>query len=114
MAEAQQRLAVLDEELGRLVEHGGSVVSEHARRAVHTLGGIAGTAGIVALSDLSHAFELYWNRFAQAPMPSAHLPLAQDVVARMHDMLAVVERKRLPDAASDLIEIGRSTCRERQ
>ncbi|MEW6118730.1 MAG: Hpt domain-containing protein [Pseudomonadota bacterium] len=103
LAEAQQRLAVLDEEVERLVEAGSSVVSEHARRAVHTLGGIAGTAGITTLSDLAHALELYWNRFAQTPLPAAHLPLTQDVVGRIGEMLGVVEQKRLPDAASDLI-----------
>ncbi len=103
LAEAQQRLAVLHEEIERLEEVGSSAVSEHARRAVHTLGGIAGTAGITVLSDLAHAFELYWNRFAHAPLPAAHLPLTQDVVARIGDMLQVVEQKKLPDAASDLI-----------
>lgn len=103
LAEAQQRVAVLHEEAERQRELGGSPVSEHARRAVHTLGGIAGTAGIVALSDLAHAVELYWNRFVHAPLPAAHLPLTQDVVARMGEMLATIEQKRLPEAASDLI-----------
>lgn len=103
LTEAQQRLAVLQEEVERLEEVGSSVVSEHARRAVHTLGGIAGTAGITVLSDLAHTFELYWNRFSQSPLPAAHLPLTRDVVARMGDMLQVVEQKKLPDPASDLI-----------
>ncbi len=103
LTEAQQRLAVLQEEAERLEEVGSSVVSEHARRAVHTLGGIAGTAGITMLSDLAHTFELYWNRFAHVPLPAAHIPLTRDVVARMAEMLQVVELKKLPDAASDLI-----------
>ncbi|MCA1979602.1 MAG: Hpt domain-containing protein, partial [Thiobacillus sp.] len=103
LAEAQQRVAVLKEEAARQHELGGSPVSEHARRAVHTLGGIAGTAGIVALSDLAHAFEHYWNGFVHTPLPAAHLSLTQDGVARMSEMLAAIEHKRLPDAASDLI-----------
>jgi len=51
-----------------------SAINEHARRAIHTLGGIAGTAGIRFLANLSHALEQYWNRFVHVPLPSAHLP----------------------------------------
>ena len=103
MTEAHQRLAVLSEEAERHAEAAHSAVSEHARRAIHTLGGIAGTAGITALSDLSHAFEQYWNRFVHAPMPSSHLSLVQDTVARLHDMIASIESGHLPEAAADLI-----------
>jgi len=103
MAEAHQRLAVLTEEAERHAEAAHSSVSEHARRAIHTLGGIAGTAGITALSDLSHAFEQYWNRFVHVPMPTSHLSLVQDTVARLHEMIASIEKGHLPDAADDLI-----------
>ena len=105
IAEAQQRLAVLQEEVERHAEVGDSAVSEHARRAIHTLGGIAGTAGIAALSDLSHALESYWNRFAQAPLPAAHLPLVQDTVARLYAMFISIESLQLPGAADDLIAV---------
>ncbi|HQS99389.1 MAG: hybrid sensor histidine kinase/response regulator [Hydrogenophilales bacterium 16-64-46] len=103
MAEAKQRLEVLDEEVERQVEMQGSPVVEHARRAVHTLGGIAGTAGIVALADLAHAFEQYLNPYAHAPLPAAHLPLMQDVAARFGEMLAALDQRALPEPASDLI-----------
>ena len=103
MTEAHQRLAVLQEEADRHAEVADSAISEHARRAVHTLGGIAGTAGITALSELSHALEQYWNRFVHMPLPAAHLSLVQDTVARLHDMIATIETKQLPEAASDLI-----------
>jgi chemosensory pili system protein ChpA (sensor histidine kinase/response regulator) len=103
MVEAHQRLAVLQEESERLSAVANSAVSEHARRAIHTLGGIAGTAGIKDLSDLSHALEQYWNRFAQASLPSAHLPLIQDTVARLHDMITTIDAGQLPESASDLI-----------
>ncbi len=105
MTEAQQRLAVLQEEIERHAESGSSTVSEHARRAIHTLGGIAGTAGIAALSELSHALESYWNRFAQTPLPSAHLSLVQDTVGRLYGMFAAIERLQLPEAADDLIAV---------
>ncbi|MEW6253506.1 MAG: Hpt domain-containing protein, partial [Planctomycetota bacterium] len=103
LTEAQQRLAVLKEEAERLAEAPGSAVSEPARRAIHTLAGIAGTAGIGVLSELSHAFELYWNRFAHAALPASHLPLVQDTVVRLHDMVASIERGMLPEGANDLI-----------
>ena len=103
MTEAHQRLAVLQEEAERHAEMANSTVSEHARRAVHTLGGIAGTAGITVLSELSHALEQYWNRFVQVPLPAAHLSLVQDTVARLHEMITTIESGQLPEAASDLI-----------
>ena len=103
ITEARQRLAVLQEESERHAETPGSAVSEHARRAVHTLGGIAGTAGIAALSELSHAFELYWNRFAHVPLPASHVSLVQDTVVRLHDMVASIESGQLPEGANDLI-----------
>ncbi|KAB2319571.1 response regulator [Betaproteobacteria bacterium SCN1] len=103
LVEAQQRLAVLHEECARLDASGTSAVSEHARRAMHTLSGIAGTAGIGALSDLAHACELYWNRFAHTPLPAAHVSLVREVVERIGTMLSSVEQQRLPEPASDLI-----------
>ena len=103
MAEAHQRLAVLQEEAERHAELANSTVSEHARRAVHTLGGIAGTAGIAVLSELSQALEQYWNRFVQVPLPPAHLSLVQDTVARLHEMITTIESEHLPESANDLI-----------
>ncbi|HSJ81311.1 MAG TPA: Hpt domain-containing protein, partial [Thiobacillus sp.] len=103
MVEAHQRLAVLQEEALRHADVTDSTVSEHARRAVHTLGGIAGTAGIAALCELSQALEQYWNRFVRVAQPSAHLPLVQDTVVRLHEMIETIAAGRLPDAASDLI-----------
>ena len=103
MTEAHQHLAALQEEIERHAELADNTVSEHARRAVHTLGGIAGTASITVLSDLSHALEQYWNRFVQVPLPSAHLSLIQDTVARLRGMIATIENGQLPVTANDLI-----------
>ena len=103
MAEAQQRLAVLQEEAERHAAVAHSTIAEHARRAVHTLAGIAGTAGIVPLADLSLALERYWNRFAHVPLPAVHLPLVQDTVARVQDMVDAIGRAELPEHAADLI-----------
>ncbi len=103
MVEARQRLEVLQEEAARHAEVANSTVSEHARRAIHTLSGIAGTAGMSVLADLSHALEQYWNRFARTPLPPAHLPLVQETVTRLDDMIGAIESGHLPDAANDLI-----------
>jgi chemosensory pili system protein ChpA (sensor histidine kinase/response regulator) len=103
MAEAHQRLGVLQEEADRHAEPASSPVGEPARRAVHTLAGIAGTAGVTSLAGLSHALEQYWNRFVQTPLPSAHLPLVRDTVARLGEMIATIERGQLPEPADDLI-----------
>ena len=105
MTESRQRLEELQSEAERHADMANSAVSEHARRAIHTLGGIAGTAGITPLAELSHALELYWNRFAHTPLPVAHLPLVQDTVARLHDMFAAVESHHLPESAGDLIAV---------
>ncbi|AAZ98501.1 CheA Signal Transduction Histidine Kinases (STHK) [Thiobacillus denitrificans ATCC 25259] len=103
VTEAHQRLAVLQEESARHAETVHRAVGEDARRAVHTLGGIAGTAGLGVLAELSLALEQYWNRFAHLPLPPAHLPLVQDTVARLHAMMASVEGGELPEPAHDLI-----------
>ena len=103
MTEAHQRLTVLEEEAARHAELASGPVSEPALRAVHTLAGIAGTAGFAAPASLSHALEQYWNRFVQAPLPTAHLPLVRDTVARLGEMIAAIEGGQLPGPADDLI-----------
>ncbi|MDP2031192.1 MAG: Hpt domain-containing protein [Thiobacillus sp.] len=105
MTESRQRLEVLQSEAERHADIANSAVSEQARRAIHTLGGIAGTAGIAPLAELSHALELYWNRFVHAPLPAAHLPLVQDTVARLQTMFAAIENLQLPESAEDLIAV---------
>ena len=103
VAEAQQRLASLHDEILRLgsPERGG--VSETARRAIHTLGGIAGTAGFSSLSSLAHALELYWNRFEFVPMPAGHLVLVGDIVLRLEEMLVQITAFVDPQSGDDLI-----------
>jgi chemosensory pili system protein ChpA (sensor histidine kinase/response regulator) len=103
MAEAQQHVRTLRDELERIAEAPASPVSESARRAIHTLAGIAGTSGFITLADLAHALELYWNRFSQAELPSAHLPLVQETVDRLHAMVDEILAANPPAAASDLV-----------
>jgi chemosensory pili system protein ChpA (sensor histidine kinase/response regulator) len=103
MTEAQQHVGTLHGELMRMAEAPASPVSESARRAIHTLAGIAGTSGFITLADLAHALELYWNRFSQAESPSAHLPLVQETVDRLHAMVNEILTANSPAAASDLV-----------
>ena len=103
IAEAQQRLAPLRDEIGRLSSPESGVISEAARRAIHTLGGIAGTAGFSSLSGLAHALELYWNRFEFTPMPAPHLGLVSDIVQRLEEMLDEIAAFGAPQSGDDLI-----------
>ena len=103
MVEARQRITELQEESDRHAETPHSNVSEHARRASHTLAGIAGTAGLSNLTDLSHALEQYWNRFVHAPLPTAHLSLVDDTIMRLSEMIDTIEGGHLPASADDLI-----------
>jgi chemosensory pili system protein ChpA (sensor histidine kinase/response regulator) len=112
IAEARQRLEALQEEIARDTEL--TLVTEAARRAVHTLGGIAGTAGFTALAGLAQALEQYWNRFIQAPLPVAHLPLVREVVQRLHDMIAAIEAGQMPAAADPLVAALGSLETERE
>ncbi len=101
--EAQQHVRTLRAELMRMAEAPASPVSETARRAIHTLAGIAGTSGFIPLSDLAHALELYWNRFNHAALPTAHLPLMQETVERLHAMVDEILAANAPVPASDLV-----------
>jgi chemotaxis protein histidine kinase CheA/ActR/RegA family two-component response regulator len=79
------------------------VVGESARRAAHTLGGIAGTAGFVAMAELAHAMELFLNRFTARSMPAAHQALVADVNRRLHEMCDDITAGVTPQAAPDLV-----------
>ena len=103
ITEAQQRLGVLLEEIERHGEPNGTLVSEPARRAVHTLAGIAGTAGFGALAALAQSLEQYWNRYLETAQPDAHLPLVRDAVSRLQAMIGGLEAGQLPTSAEDLI-----------
>ncbi len=103
MDEARQHLAMLREDIERNLEVSEGFISETARRAAHTLAGIAGTAGFLSMSELAHALELYWNRFANGAIPAAHLPLVADVISRLRDMQGDIESGLEPSPASDLI-----------
>jgi chemosensory pili system protein ChpA (sensor histidine kinase/response regulator) len=103
MTEAHQRLTSLQDEMLRLSDAETSPISETAQRAIHTLGGIAGTAGFNSLAVLAHALELYWHRFEFTPMPVAHHALVTDIVQHMQEMLAQIAIFVVPDSGNDLI-----------
>jgi len=102
MVEAQQRIASLQEEMQRLSEN-TSAISDTAQRAIHTLSGIAGTAGFSELAALAHALEMYWRRFEFTPMPATHHALVNDIVQRMQDMLEQISTYSSPAPGNDLI-----------
>ena len=102
MVEAQQRIASLQEEMERLSEN-TSAISDTAQRAIHTLSGIAGTAGFAELASLAHALEMYWRRFEFTPMPDTHHELVNDIVQRMQEMLVQISTYSSPAPGNDLI-----------
>ena len=103
MVEAQQRVASLQDEMLRLSETDAGTISETAQRAIHTLSGIAGTAGFSPLASLAHALEMYWNRFEFTPMPATHHALVNDIVQRMQEMLVQISTHSAPHPGNDLI-----------
>lgn len=77
----------LHEELEQLAIHDAPIVSEMARRGVHTLAGIAGTTGFNALSDLAHAIEIYLKELDDRPLPRNARITVMDALSRVIGMI---------------------------
>lgn len=105
VAEARQRIDVLREE-SVLQAHSNDVpVSEAARRAAHTLGGIAGTAGFIPLLNLAHALELNWGRNLDRALSPGQRALTQASIRRLEAQVAAIESRNPPPDADDLIAL---------
>jgi chemosensory pili system protein ChpA (sensor histidine kinase/response regulator) len=77
----------LREELEELAAHEVPIVSESARRGVHTLAGIAGTTGFNALSDLAHSIEIYLKELDDRPLPRNARTTVMDALSRVIGMI---------------------------
>jgi chemosensory pili system protein ChpA (sensor histidine kinase/response regulator) len=95
--------ATLREERARLDEAETYVVSEPARRGVHTLAGIAGTTGFPALAELAHAIEIYLKELEDRPLPHHARPVLGDALARVADMIDNIHAGASPLPAEALI-----------
>jgi chemosensory pili system protein ChpA (sensor histidine kinase/response regulator) len=102
--EAGQRLDVLHEEMARLADDPQSPISEPAARSIHTLAGIAATAGFNIMSDLAHVLELYWGKLEGQAQPLEALPVVHATVDRLDDMVLQIRQNIEPVSALDLIE----------
>ncbi|MGO9444425.1 MAG: Hpt domain-containing protein [Thiobacillaceae bacterium] len=105
MQEVGQRLDVLQAEMIRLVDNPVSPITEQATRAVHTLAGIAGTAGFNIMSDLAHVLELYWGKLEGQNQPTEALPIVDATVKRLGEMVFHIGQHVEPFPALDLIEV---------
>ncbi|MGA7177966.1 MAG: Hpt domain-containing protein [Thiobacillaceae bacterium] len=102
--EAGQRLDALHEEMARLGNDPQSPISEPAARAVHTLAGIAGTAGFNIMADLAHVLELYWGKLEGQAQPLEALAVVHATVDRLDNMVLDIRQMIEPVPALDLIE----------
>jgi len=96
---------VLEEEIARLSDKGPAmVVSETARRGVHTLAGIAGTTGFTALAHLALAADSYFRRLENRPVPAAALDTLLHGFACINDMIKNIHAGLVPQPADSLAE----------
>ncbi len=95
---------VLDDEIERLSENGHAVVSDIARRGVHTLAGIAGTTGFVQLANLALAVESYFRKLDGRPVPKPALGTVLDVLTRINSMIENIHSRVVPLQATSLID----------
>lgn len=93
----------LAEERSRLAATDIPVVSEAARRGVHTLAGIAATTGFTALSDLAHAIEIYLKELGSRPLPHHARTTVLDALSRLIGMIDNIHAGAAPLPAEPLI-----------
>ncbi|KAB2312315.1 response regulator [Betaproteobacteria bacterium SCN2] len=94
---------ILDDEIERLSENGHAVVSDIARRGVHTLAGIAGTTGFVQLANLALAVESYFRKLDGRPVPKPALGTVLDALTRINSMIENIHSRVVPLQAAPLI-----------
>ncbi len=95
---------VLDDEIERLSENDQAVVSDIARRGVHTLAGIAGTTGFAQLANLALAVESYFRKLDGRPVPHAALNTLLDALTRINSMIENIHSRVAPLQAAPLID----------
>ncbi len=94
----------LEEEIERLSENDQAVISDIARRGVHTLAGIAGTTGFVQLANLALAIESYFRKLDGRPVPHAALNTLLDALTRINSMIENIRSRVVPLQAAPLIQ----------
>lgn len=102
LTEAHEHLAVLQAQQPQLLS---APPDKTMLRASHTLGGVSGTLGIMAINALGKALEHALERFAQADRALAAEDGARvgQVIDQLAQMLQQVAELRLPQAAPELV-----------
>ncbi|MFC5511829.1 Hpt domain-containing protein [Massilia jejuensis] len=105
VAETDELVRLLERDFGEWRHEAGRPVSPEALKAVHTLCGISGTVGFLALRDLAQALETALEMLA-APAP-ALAPEQHDVLdavlARLRQMLQAFGRDELAGQQPDML-----------
>ncbi|MEW6133038.1 MAG: Hpt domain-containing protein [Pseudomonadota bacterium] len=102
-SESEALAKTLAEEIERLSENDHAVISDVARRGVHTLAGIAGTTGFVQLANLASAVESYFRKLDVRPVPKAALGTVLEALKRINGMIESLHARIVPMQAAPLI-----------
>lgn len=110
MGEAQQHLATLIDAQQALVVHANEVPTDASRRAAHTLGSNALTAGFKPTGDLARALEHWLDQYSGA-WTAQHITLYGNVVKALEDGLERAKLFKNPRSTRALImTLGKTTA----
>ncbi|MES2182292.1 MAG: Hpt domain-containing protein [Pseudomonadota bacterium] len=110
MSEAQQHLATLVDAQQALIVHANEVPTDASRRAAHTLGSNALTAGFKPTGDLARALEHWLDQYSGA-WTAQHITLYGNVVKALEDGLERAKLFKNPRSTRALImTLGKTTA----
>lgn len=110
ISEAQQHLQALVESRSLLKANSSELPTEESRRAAHTLGSNALTAGFKPIGDLSRALE-HWLDEHTSAWVEQHIALYGNVVKALEDGLEKAKALKNPKSSRALIlALGESTA----
>ena len=101
VGEAGDHLATIQREIGEV-----RIPTDDLVRAAHTLGGISGTTGMLAVQQLARAFEVALERLVRAeaaPTDEQRFVFARSAGA-LEGMLGAITERRMPSAESELAD----------
>ena len=105
LAEAGEHLATLREQVETLASKAAEPVTHESTRAAHTIAGISGTVGFVAVNELAIALEHLLERLEMEKKPGSDAPakLIADVVKELGAMVDAVQSMRMPQPDTALL-----------
>ena len=105
LAEAGEHLATLREQCEKLAVNRSAPVTHEATRAAHTIAGISGTVGFVAVNELAIVLEHVLEKLEKIRDPGMDVPvqLIGDAVNRIGTMVDSVQSLRMPQHDASLV-----------